>query len=159
MLFRSFWKIKSFHQLNVFELYGILKLRQQVFAVEQNCVYLDADGKDQLCDHIFGVDDAGQVMAYCRILQPGSAFQEVSIGRVSTHPDNRHNGWGKLIMEKAINFIDDKYGPVAVKIEAQYYLERFYANFGFETSGSVYLLDGIEHVEMLRDKNAVNVKA
>ena len=105
------------------------------------------------------LDDAGQVMAYCRILQPGSAFQEVSIGRVSTHPDNRHNGWGKLIMEKAINFIDDKYGPVAVKIEAQYYLERFYANFGFETSGSVYLLDGIEHVEMLRDKNAVNVKA
>ncbi len=154
-----FLNIKSFHQLNVFELYGILKLRQQVFAVEQNCVYLDVDGKDQFCDHIFGVDDAGQVMAYCRILQPGSAYNEVSIGRVATHPENRNNGLGKLIMEKAINFIGDKYGLVAVKIEAQFYLQKFYTNYGFESAGDIYLLDGIEHIEMLREKNAVNVKA
>ena len=91
-----FWKIKSFHQLNVFELYGILRLRQEVFALEQNCVYLDVDGKDQFCDHIFGVDDAGKVIAYCRIVQPETGFSEVSIGRVATHPEHRNHGYGKL---------------------------------------------------------------
>ncbi|MFI5171188.1 MAG: GNAT family N-acetyltransferase [Chitinophagales bacterium] len=152
-----FWKIKSFHQLNVFELYGILRLRQEVFAVEQNCVYLDVDGKDQFGDHIFGVDDAGKVMAYCRILQAGSAYPEISIGRVATHPDTRNQGLGKLLMEKAINYIIDKQGAVPIRIEAQYYLEKFYTAFGFESSGSTYLLDGIEHIEMIREKHAVKV--
>lgn len=150
-----FWKIKSFHQLNVFELYGILRLRQEVFAVEQNCIYLDVDGKDQFGDHIFGVDDAGKVMAYCRILQPGAVYPEVSIGRVATHPDTRHQGGGKIVMDKAINFIADKYGQVPIKIEAQYYLEKFYINYGFESTGNVYLLDGIQHIAMIREKNAV----
>ena len=140
-----FWKIKSFHQLNVFELYGILRLRQEVFALEQNCVYLDVDGKDQFCDHIFGVDDAGKVIAYCRIVQPETGFSEVSIGRVPTHPE-------------AINFIEDKYGPVSIKIEAQYYLEKFYSGYAFEPKSEVYLLDGIEHIEMVREKNAVHAR-
>ncbi len=150
-----FWKIKSFHQLNVSELYGILRLRQEVFAVEQNCVYLDADGKDQFCDHIFGVDDAGKVIACCRIVQPGISYSEVSIGRVATHPDHRHHGFGRMVMDKAINFIEDRYGPVAIRIEAQYYLEKFYTHYGFEVSGEVYLLDGIQHVEMIREKASV----
>lgn len=153
-----FWKIKSFHQLNVFELYGILRLRQEVFALEQNCVYLDVDGKDQFCDHIFGVDDAGKVIAYCRIVQPETGFSEVSIGRVATHPEHRNHGYGKMVMDKAINFIEDKYGPVTIKIEAQYYLEKFYSGYGFEPKSEVYLLDGIEHIEMVREKNAVHAR-
>ena len=152
-----FWKIKSFHQLNVSELYGILRLRQEVFAVEQNCVYLDVDGKDQFCEHIFGVDDAGKVIACCRIVQPGVSYTEVSIGRVATHPEHRHFGYGKMVMDKALTFIEDKYGLVPVRIEAQYYLEKFYAQYGFESSGQVYLLEGIEHIEMIREKSAVRV--
>lgn len=153
-----FWKIKSFHQLNVMELYGIMRLRQEVFAVEQNCTYLDADGKDQFCDHIFGVDDSGKVIAYCRIVQPGVSYPEVSIGRIATHPEHRNMGQGRLLMDKALSYIDDKYGKTDIKIEAQFYLEKFYSNYGFEKSGEIYLLDGIEHVEMIRNKNAVPVR-
>lgn len=154
-----FWKIRNFHQLNVFEVYGILRLRQEVFAVEQNCVYLDPDGRDQFSDHIFGLDDNGKVIAYCRILQPGVAYSEVSIGRVCTHPEHRHTGLGKLIMEKALQFIEDRYGKTSVRIEAQQYLEKFYAAFGFEKIGNPYILDGIEHVEMLRSKDLVLSRA
>ncbi len=153
-----FWKIKSFHQLNVMELYGILRLRQEVFAVEQKCIYLDADGKDQFCDHIFGVDDGGKVIAYCRIVQPGVSYPEVSIGRIATHPEHRNMGYGRLLMDKALSYIDDKYGKMDIKIEAQYYLEKFYSNYGFEKAGAVYLLDDIEHIEMVRNKNAVPVR-
>lgn len=149
------WKIKPFHQLNIFELYGMLRLRQEVFAVEQNCVYLDLDGKDQFCDHIFAVDDDGRVIACCRIVQPGTAYIEVSIGRVATHPDMRGAGYGKILMEKALAFIDDKYGKVAIRIEAQFYLEKFYTEFGFTPVGDVYLLDGIQHIEMVRNHNLV----
>lgn len=144
------WKVRSFHQLNVFELQAIYKLRQEVFVVEQHCVYLDADGKDQFADHIFGVHDDGRVMAYCRVLQPGIICSEVSIGRVVTHPDVRHTGFGKLLMDKAFKCVDDRYGKVPVRIEAQLYLKEFYASLGFEPVGEVYLLDGIDHIEMVR---------
>ncbi len=154
-----FWKVRNFHQLNVFELYGILRLRQEVFIVEQNCAYLDTDGKDQFSDHIFGVDDDGKVIAYCRILQPGVVYAEVSIGRVATHPQHRHHGLGKLVMDKALNYIEDKYSKISVRIEAQYYLEKFYSSYGFIPVGNIYILDGIEHIEMLRDKNTVLSRA
>ncbi len=150
-----FWKVRNFHQLNVFELYGILRLRQEVFIVEQNCAYLDTDGKDQFSDHIFGIDDNGKVIGYCRIIQPGVAYPEVSIGRISTHPQNRHHGIGKLIMDKALDYIEDKYRNNPVRIEAQHYLEKFYASYGFVPISNIYILDGIEHIEMLRAKNAV----
>ncbi|MFN0275257.1 MAG: GNAT family N-acetyltransferase [Chitinophagales bacterium] len=154
-----FWKIRGFHQLNVFELHGIFRLRQEVFIVEQNCAYLDADGKDQFCDHLFGVDDDGRVLACCRIVQPGVSYPEVSIGRIASHPDVRGTGLGKLIMDKALPFIEDKYGKVAVKIEAQHYLLKFYEGFGFEAIGEVYSLDNIDHIEMVKPGNKVLVKA
>lgn len=150
-----FWKVRSFHQLNVFELQGIYRLRQEVFIVEQNCVYLDTDGKDQFSEHVFGVDDDGRVMAYCRIVQPGVSYPEVSIGRICSHPEIRKTGLGKLIMEKAFAFIDDKYGKVAIRIEAQQYLQKFYESFGFDCIGEIYILDGIEHIEMLKTGEGV----
>lgn len=149
------WKIKAFHQLNIFELYGMLRLRQEVFAVEQNCVYLDLDGKDQFCDHIFAVDNDGRVVACCRIVQPGTSYAEVSIGRVASHPDLRGAGLGRQLMEKAIAFVEDRYGKVPIRIEAQLYLEKFYSEYGFEPVGEVYLLDGIQHIEMVRNKSLV----
>jgi ElaA protein len=154
-----FWKIRGFHQLNVFELQAIFRLRQEVFIVEQNCAYLDADGKDQFSDHLFGVDDDGRVVAYCRIVQPGISYTEVSIGRIATHPDARRSGYGKVIMDKAISFIEDKYGKTNIRIEAQQYLQKFYEMYCFEPVGNTYLLDGIEHIEMLRHSDNVHVKA
>ena len=144
------WKVRSFHQLNVCELQAIYRLRQEVFVVEQQCAYLDADGKDQFADHIFGVDDDGRVMAYCRVVQPGISCSEVSIGRVVTHPELRHTGLGKSVMERAFKCVDDRYGKVPVRIEAQLYLKAFYEQQGFEPVGDVFLLDGIDHIEMLR---------
>lgn len=150
-----FWKIRGFHQLNVFELQAIYRLRQEVFVVEQNCPYLDADGKDQFSEHIFGVDDDGRVMAYCRIVQPGVSYPEVSIGRICTHPETRGTGLGKLIMDKALAFIDDKHGKTGVRIEAQEYLRKFYESYGFETTGDIYLLDNINHIEMVRHSEKI----
>lgn len=138
---------------------GIYRLRQEVFAVEQNCAYLDADGKDQFSDHIFGVDDDGKVLACCRIVQPGVSYEVVSIGRIASHLSARGTGLGKLIMEKAITFIGDKYGKVSVKIEAQQYLQKFYESYEFEPIGEIYLLDGIEHIEMVRASDAVLAKS
>lgn len=145
------WKSRSFHQLNVFELQAIYKLRQEVFILEQNCVYLDADGKDQFADHIFGVSDDGRVLAYCRVLQPGTVFEEVSIGRVATNQEVRRTGLGKLLMEKSFKLIEERYGSVPVRIEAQFYLKDFYQQMGFEQTGLVYDLDGIDHIEMVRN--------
>ncbi|MBC8048152.1 MAG: GNAT family N-acetyltransferase, partial [Fimbriimonadaceae bacterium] len=141
--------------LNVFELQGIYRLRQEVFIVEQNCAYLDADGKDQFSDHLFGVDDDGRVLAYCRIVQPGVSYPELSIGRVSSHPETRGTGLGKVVMDKAIAFIEDKYGKAAIRIEAQHYLQKFYESYGFEISGDVYVLDGINHIEMVKNTDKV----
>ena len=151
------WKIRSFHQMNVFELNAIFRLRQEVFVVEQNCAYLDADGKDQFSEHIFGVDDDGRVLAYCRIVQPSVTMPDVSIGRIATHIDVRGTGLGKILMEKAMAFIDDRYGKVSIRLEAQQYLMKFYENYGFVANGDMYLLDGIEHIEMLRNIEKVMI--
>ncbi|MBK6732200.1 MAG: GNAT family N-acetyltransferase [Bacteroidetes bacterium] len=151
------WKIRSFHQMNVFELNAIFRLRQEVFVVEQNCAYLDADGKDQFSEHIFGVDDDGRVLAYCRIVQPSVTVPDVSIGRIATHTDVRGTGLGKILMEKAMAFIDDRYGKVSIRLEAQQYLLRFYENYGFVVNSDTYILDGIEHVEMLRNVEKVMI--
>ena len=145
--------------MNVFELNAAFRLRQEVFIIEQNCAYLDADGKDQFSEHIFGVDDDGRVLAYCRIVQPGVSFPEVSIGRIATHQDVRGTGLGKILMEKALAFIDDRYGKVSIRLEAQQYLQKFYEHYGFLPDGDVYLLDGIEHIEMVRNVEKVLINS
>lgn len=153
------WKIRSFHQMNVFELNAIFRLRQEVFILEQNCAYLDADGKDQFSEHIFGVHDDGRVLAYCRIVQPGVAYPEVSIGRIATHAEVRGSGLGKILMEKALAFVDDRYGKVSIRLEAQQYLVKFYETYSFFATGDTYLVDGIEHIEMLRNVEKITMDA
>ncbi|MBN3582490.1 GNAT family N-acetyltransferase [Algoriphagus aestuarii] len=141
--------VKSFAELSNYELYNILKLRNEVFVVEQNCVYQDADNKDLKGDHLMIKGEDG-LLAYARILPPGVSYKEVSIGRVVSHPKARRMGVGKELMKKALEFIQEKYGACRVRISAQTYLKVFYASFGFETVGEVYLEDGIEHVEMVK---------
>ena len=147
MMINMNWVYKNFNDLTVLELYAILKLRSEVFVVEQNCVYLDTDNKDQLSFHLSGWI-GNELVAYARILPPGSAFQEASIGRVVTNPQYRKTGAGKALMQRAIEKTLQQFDVSAIKIGAQLYLLSFYKSLGFKISGPEYLEDGIPHIEM-----------
>lgn len=143
------WIIKKFYELSNDELYAILRLRNEVFVVEQNCVYRDLDDKDQESYHLMGWK-GNLLAAYTRILPPGISYEYASIGRVVTSPAARGEGIGKELMEKSIAEANRLFGLVPIKIGAQCYLEKFYTSLGFEKSSEPYFEDGIEHVEMIR---------
>lgn len=142
------WTYKHFNELTTAELYDILWLRSRVFVVEQDCVYLDNDYKDQDSYHLMGMID-GKLAAYVRILPPGLAFDEASIGRVITNPDFRGQGHGIELMKNAIEKTLQQFQVKSIRIGAQCYLNQFYKNLGFENSGEEYLEDGIPHIEMV----------
>ena len=143
------WSLKKFDDLSAAELYNILRLRSEVFVVEQNCVYLDLDNKDQDCHHLMGLMD-GQLIAYTRLVPPGVSYEYPSIGRVVTSPSARRGGFGRSLMEKSIEQTKQLYGDAPIRIGAQLYLQSFYTSLGFLTSSDIYLEDGIEHIEMTR---------
>ena len=144
---RLHWVLKKFDELSPHELYSILQLRNEVFVVEQNCVFQDADNKDQLSYHFMAWDNE-KLVGYTRIVPPGIIYKQASIGRVVTSPSIRHNGIGKELMKKSIESIHKLFGVVSIKIGAQLYLQKFYSSFGFQQTSNVYLEDGIEHIEM-----------
>jgi ElaA protein len=148
------WLLKKFDNLSPHELYAILQLRNEVFAIEQNCVYPDLDNKDQASYHLMGWknDKTGtyRLIAYTRIIPPGEIYPEPSIGRVVTSPSVRGEGIGRQLMQMSIDHVYKLFGNTPVKIGAQLYLKKFYTGFGFHTSGNVYLEDGIEHIEMVK---------
>ncbi|EAZ82488.1 GNAT family N-acetyltransferase [Algoriphagus machipongonensis] len=141
--------VKFFNELSVHELYEIIKLRNEVFVVEQDCVYQDADDKDQHSYHLM-IKDGDSLLAYARILPPGISYPEVSIGRVVSDPKARRTGAGRKLMAEALDFVSQKFAPCGVRISAQTYLRAFYTSLGFKEEGEVYLEDGIEHVEMVQ---------
>lgn len=141
--------IKPFDKLTPFELYDILKLRSEVFVVEQNCIFLDMDDKDLHCHHLM-IRNADTLVAYARLVPPGISYPEMSIGRVVSSPAARRTGEGKKLMQAAIEACYNLFGQGPIKIGAQLYLKKFYEGFGFAVTGPVYLEDGIEHVEMVR---------
>lgn len=141
------WKIKRFQALSLEELYQILKLRSEVFVVEQNCVYLDIDDKDQKALHVFGQIDE-KMVAYARLFNRNDYFENASIGRVVTHPDFRANKIGHQLMKQAIEAIDNHFGEKQITISAQLYLKKFYESHGFEQTSEMYLEDDIPHIEM-----------
>ncbi|MDP6907903.1 MAG: GNAT family N-acetyltransferase [Flavobacteriales bacterium] len=143
------WEWKSFGQLSSDQLYTILTVRQEVFVLEQSCLYLDADGKDRKSFHLMGYD-GDALVAYARIVEPGISYPEVSIGRILSSQKVRGKGSGKELMHKALERIAKEYGDVPVRISAQSYLKDFYQQFGFEPTGKEYLEDEIPHMEMLR---------
>ncbi|MBS1614283.1 MAG: GNAT family N-acetyltransferase [Bacteroidetes bacterium] len=143
------WQLKHFKELSGTELYNLMRVRQEVFIVEQNCPYLDADGKDIYCQHLIGYVD-GEIAAYARIVPPHVSYNEPSIGRVITTVKYRTGGYGKLLMQKAITETINTYGAVDIRIGAQLYLKKFYESFGFLQQGDVYDEDGIDHIIMLR---------
>ena len=139
---------KTFDQLSKVELYAILRLRAQIFVVEQNCPYVDTDNLDQEAHHLWLAEE-GVIYAYARILKPGSYYQEPSIGRVVTGAAARGTGLGRQMFTLAIKETQRLYPSLAMRIMAQSYLIRFYESFGFEVVSEEFLEDGIPHVEML----------
>jgi len=128
------------------ELYAITTLRERVFVVEQSCVYLDADGVDPQCRHLWAEDATRAIHAYCRLVPAGVKYAEASIGRVITAPEARGSGLGKELMQRALAAL----GTVPIKLGAQAHLEKFYGDLGFVRTSEPYDEDGIPHIEMLR---------
>lgn len=140
---------KAFNNLTVTELYQILKLRSEVFVVEQNCVFLDQDDKDYACHHLMLFDEGQELVAYARVVPARISYAEASIGRIVTSAKVRGKGAGKVLVQMAIDSARQLYGDVPLRIGAQLYAVKFYEIFGFKTEGDVYDEDGIDHIEMV----------
>lgn len=139
-----------FAELSVFQLYDILTLRQEVFVVEQNCVYQDCDGVDLQSWHLLGMNSAGKLIAYTRLIPKDLSYADyVSIGRVATSPSARGTGAGRLLLQKSIEETERLFGKESIQIGAQLYLLKFYESFGFQAVGEEYLEDGIPHIHMI----------
>jgi ElaA protein len=150
-------EIKTFQALSVSELYEIMSLRQEVFVVEQNCPYLDADGIDIHAHHFMMRNAENKLIAYTRMIPEGISYTGyTSIGRVVNSPSVRGHGIGKKLMEQTIAAMANYFGKEKpIKIGAQSYLLSFYNSLGFESTGEEYLEDGIPHTKMIRQWNEV----
>ena len=144
------WAYRRFHELSVDELYDALTLRSRVFVVEQNCVFLDADGADCDSGHLLGRDEAGVLHAYLRIVDAGVKYAEPSIGRIVTSPETRGCGLGRLLVAEGLRQCGIAFSGLPIRIGAQARLEGFYGGFGFVRDGADYIEDGIPHCEMVR---------
>lgn len=142
---------KHFSDLTLHELYDILKLRSVIFVVEQNCVYNDLDDLDKDAVHLF-LKKGDEIVAYSRLLKPGTRFPNFSIGRVVVKETERGTGLGILIMKEAVRFLLEEKNAPRIKISAQKYLQKFYENLGFKIVTEEYLEDGIPHFGMMYEK-------
>lgn len=147
------WQCVSFDHLDSHSLYRLLRLRTQVFVVEQNCPYQDIDGKDFEAWHVLGFL-GGELVAVARILPPSQIDGAVSIGRVVTHPENRGHGLGAALMLRAVAESEKRFPDATLRLDAQAHLESFYGRFGFVACGDIFLEDGIEHLAMLKHLSA-----
>lgn len=142
-------RCKYFSELSLVELYHIWDIRDEVFLEEQKCDEKETDFKDLECFHLMFWDD-DILVAYARILRPGLSYTEASIGRIACRLSYRGNGFGKKLVQTAIDKTIELFGNGPIKISAQYYLKRFYESLGFEQISDIYLETGIEHIKMLR---------
>ncbi len=143
------WFHKNFEELTLRELYSILRLRAEVFVVEQAAAYQDVDNKDPLAEHIFAIAD-GEVVAYTRVFKKGDYFDLACIGRVVVKPSHRGLNLGHELMKRATSYMDKlNYG--SIHISAQAYLQKFYEGYGFKIVSDLYLEDGLPHYGMERD--------
>lgn len=149
------WQWSRFGDLSVHDLYAVVRLREAVFVVEQNCPYPDADGRDPDAWHLLGWHTAPvgrALVAYARIFEPGVRYAEGSIGRVVTAPDVRRTGVGRKVVAEALRRLEGLAPRERIKVAAQQRLEEFYAGFGFTTVSAPYEEDGIMHVDMIRGR-------
>jgi ElaA protein len=147
------WQWTGFADLTVAELYDMLALRQQVFVLEQTCLYPDIDGLDTGAHHLLGwrtLEGRRTLVAGLRCLAPGAKYDEMSLGRVVSAPSARGTGLGRELVAQGIAHATRLHPGHAIRIGAQAHLERFYGGFGFVTVSAPYDEDGIMHVDMLR---------
>jgi ElaA protein len=145
---RHAWR--RFEQLATGELYLVLRLRCQVFVVEQRCAYLDIDGTDPAADHLLAWDADDELAGYLRVFAPDASDAVACLGRIVTSPQHRGTGLGRWLIEEALGFVARRYGDVTVELSAQAHLERFYEKFGFARSAENHFEDGIPHCRMRR---------
>ena len=138
--------VKRFNELTLDELYEILKIRVNVFIVEQNCPYEELDEKDKNAYHVF-LRDRNKIQAYLRVLEKGISFEEASIGRVLSL--KRKSGFGSKILKEGIKVAKEKLNADKIVIEAQTYVKKMYENAGFRVISEEFLEDGIPHVKMI----------
>ncbi|MEM9254198.1 MAG: GNAT family N-acetyltransferase [Pseudomonadota bacterium] len=141
------WFCDTFAELSPWSLYAILKLRQEVFVLEQDSLYLDPDGKDLDSTHIYAFE-SGELVAYQRCLPPGLSYPESSIGRIVTHPRMRGKQLGKALVQRGVEYNLMHWPGSDICISAQAHLQNFYASFGFTAEGESYQEDGIPHRKM-----------
>lgn len=146
------WFSRDFASLSGDALYAILRLRQQVFVVEQNCVYQDLDDLDQQSHHLYCQRDE-ELLAYLRCLPPGLGYAESSMGRIVVGPQARGLKLGRELVQRGIAFNRSNWPHSAIKIGAQTYLQDFYNSLGFRAVSDVYDEDGIPHQKMLLEVN------
>jgi len=147
------WQWSRFSELKPDELYAVVRLREAVFVVEQNCPYPDADGRDPRAWHLLGWQEGGTerlLAAYARVFEPGVRYTEASIGRVVTAEAVRGTGVGRKLMAEALRRLEGLAPGERIKLAAQRRLEEFYAGFGFRIVSAPYEEDGITHIDMVR---------
>ncbi|MCX2760147.1 GNAT family N-acetyltransferase [Vibrio sp. Sgm 22] len=147
------WHSIPFSELSTHQLYQLLKLRVDVFVVEQTCPYPELDGKDTLAgvEHLLGYSDE-ELVACARLLPPGTSYDHTSIGRVATKQSARGDGLGHQLLKEALTRCEDLWPSTTIDIGAQQHLENFYVSHGFKTISEMYLEDDIPHVDMRLEK-------
>lgn len=141
------WVKKKWSDISLEELYSVLRLRSEVFVVEQDCVYQDIDNKDQIAIHLLGYINK-ELIAYSRLFNEGDYFKETSFGRAIIKKEKRGQGYGDELVKESLKTIKNYYGNKKVKISAQAHLKTFYSKHAFIAKGKEYLEDGIPHVSM-----------
>jgi len=150
------WQWRSFAELNSHELYDLLALRQEVFIIEQKCIYPDLDYYDQKATHLLGWHEK-KLVAYARLFEKDICYpNSISIGRVVASPGMRSKGIGKELMNVILTHLENTNNIHPITISAQFYLEKFYASLGFKSVGEPYQEDGIPHIKMIKDYAKIN---
>ena len=149
------WHIRSFRELTLEDLYDLIRLRVDIFVVEQACPYHELDGKDchEKTRHVWARSGDGRMAACARVLAPGVSFSGASIGRVAVHPEFRGQGLARALLLQCLETVAAAWPGIPVCIGAQTYLESFYRSFGFVRCSETYLEDGILHVDMVLNRS------
>ncbi len=142
ILYRSISEYEPAH------LYEVVKLRQDIFIIEQNCIYDDIDGLDYVSAHLLLLGDNNNLIGYLRLVPAGQKFEELSLGRIAIKKKYRGKGLGAKLIKKGLAIAKD-WGETSVRIEAQAHLEKYYADLGFKTTSEIYDVDGIPHIQMM----------
>lgn len=143
------WQSCALAQLDALSVYRVFQLRQSVFVLEQQCLYADIDEHDEHAIHLLGTDSSKKLIAYLRILAPGIAYNDPSMGRVVVAKTERGKGSGRLLIDQGIQVLRQHYGNMDVRISAQSHLIGLYEDAGFQVIGDSFLEDGIPHQQML----------